>query len=173
MRLFLPLSGSLQNFRKPRDLSVPMLAKAKERVGKETNGKVNAIQGDIRTADLGEGTYDIILAGAVLHHLREDEDWEFVFRKIYNSLAVGGSFWISDLVVQDSAPINNFVWERYGQYLEGLGGADYRQHVFDYIEKEDSPRSVNFQLDLMKKVGFRKVEILHKNLCFAAFGGIK
>ena len=155
------------------DLSEPMLARAKERVGKETRGKVNAKQGDIRTADLGEGTYDIILAGAVLHHLREDEDWEFVFKKIYNILAPGGSFWISDLVVQDSAPINNFVWERYGQYLEGLGGADYRQHVFDYIEKEDSPRSVNFQLDLMKKVGFRKVEILHKNLCFAAFGGIK
>jgi tRNA (cmo5U34)-methyltransferase len=25
----------------------------------------------------------------------------------------------------------------------------------------------------MKKVGFKSVEILHKNMCFGAFGGIK
>ena len=28
-------------------------------------------------------------------------------------------------------------------------------------------------LDLLHKVGFRQVEILHKNSCFAAFGAIK
>ncbi len=155
------------------DLSGPMLERAGERVGKETVGRVEVVRKDVREAELIEGGYDIILAGAVLHHLREEEDWEFVFRKIYNCLAPGGSFWISDLVVQDSAPVNAFIWEQYGRYLEGLGGAEYRQHVFDYIEKEDSPRSVNFQLDLMKKVGFKNVEVLHKNLCFAAFGGIK
>jgi tRNA (cmo5U34)-methyltransferase len=57
--------------------------------------------------------------------------------------------------------------------LEKLGGADYREKVLAYVEKEDSPRSVTYQLDLMKKVGFKSVEILHKNLCFAAFGAIK
>jgi tRNA (cmo5U34)-methyltransferase len=30
-----------------------------------------------------------------------------------------------------------------------------------------------FQLDLLRQVGFQQVEILHKNSCFAAFGGIK
>jgi tRNA (cmo5U34)-methyltransferase len=30
-----------------------------------------------------------------------------------------------------------------------------------------------FQLDLLRSVGFSDVEILHKNSCFAAFGGIK
>jgi len=54
-----------------------------------------------------------------------------------------------------------------------LGGKDYRKKVLDYVAKEDSPRSMNYQLDLMKKVGFQKVEILHKNMCFGAFGGIK
>jgi tRNA (cmo5U34)-methyltransferase len=45
--------------------------------------------------------------------------------------------------------------------------------VLDYIHKEDSPRSVTYQIDLMRQVGFGSVEILHKNSCFAAFGGIK
>ena len=30
-----------------------------------------------------------------------------------------------------------------------------------------------FQLDLLRTVGFGQVELLHKNSCFAAFGGIK
>ncbi len=68
---------------------------------------------------------------------------------------------------------NHYTWERYGDYLQTVGGKEYRQKVLDYVEKEDSPRSMNYQLDLMKQVGFRKVEILHKNMCFGAFGGIK
>ena len=65
------------------------------------------------------------------------------------------------------------MWQRYADYLIRLGGREYQQEVFAYIEKEDSPRPVTFQLELMKKVGFEKTEILHKNSCFAAFGAIK
>jgi tRNA (cmo5U34)-methyltransferase len=61
----------------------------------------------------------------------------------------------------------------YGDYLKQIGGEEYQQRVFDYIEKEDTPRSMTYQLDLMKKVGFSSTEILHKNTCFGAFGGIK
>ena len=80
---------------------------------------------------------------------------------------------ISDLITQEVGLLNDLIWNRYGDYLEKLGGADYRQKVLDYVAKEDSPRSLNFQLDLMKKVGFTQVEILHKNVCFAAYCGIK
>jgi len=65
------------------------------------------------------------------------------------------------------------MWKRYGEYLCSLGGKDYRDKVFEYIDKEDSPRPVTYQLNLLKKVGFRHVELLHKNSCFAAFGVIK
>lgn len=80
---------------------------------------------------------------------------------------------ISDLITQDTELLNKYTWERYGDYLEELGGKEYRQKVLNYVAKEDSPRSMNYQSDLMKQVGFRSVEILHKNLCFGAFGGIK
>jgi tRNA (cmo5U34)-methyltransferase len=30
-----------------------------------------------------------------------------------------------------------------------------------------------YQLDLLRSVGFSQVEVLHKNVCFAAFGGLK
>ncbi|MEP6627368.1 MAG: class I SAM-dependent methyltransferase [Ginsengibacter sp.] len=155
------------------DLSKPMLDKAFERVSKITQGEIKVINSDIRDADLPERQYDIILAGAVLHHLREDADWEFVFGKIYNLLKPGGCFMISDLVTQDNPLLTSYTWEKYGDYLEKIGGASYREKVLAYVDKEDSPRSVTYQLDLLKKSGFKSVDILHKNLCFAAFGAIK
>lgn len=155
------------------DLSKPMLDKAFERVSQKTNNQVTILQGDIREVDLNENHFDIILAGAVLHHLRDDKDWETTFEKLFKLLKPGGCLMISDLITQDTEFVTEYTWERYGDYLEGLGGKAYRQNVFDYIAKEDSPRSMNYQLDLMKHVGFSKVEILHKNMCFGAFGGIK
>jgi tRNA (cmo5U34)-methyltransferase len=69
--------------------------------------------------------------------------------------------------------VHQMMWQRYGKYLIDLGGEDYRDKVFAYIDKEDSPRSVTYQLDLLRRVGFRRIELLHKNSCFAAFGAIK
>ncbi|MEW7281197.1 class I SAM-dependent methyltransferase [Aquimarina sp. 2201CG1-2-11] len=155
------------------DLSKPMLDKAFERVTRQCNTTVEIIQGDIREVILKENHFDIILAGAVLHHLRDDNDWEQTFDKLYRLLKPGGCLMISDLVTQESESINEYIWQRYGDYLERVGGTNYKDRVFEYVAKEDSPRSVNYQLDLMKKVGFRKTEVLHKNMCFAAFGGIK
>ena len=155
------------------DLSQPMLIKANERVSAATSGKVETIQGDIREIALPDNQYDIILAGAVLHHLREEKEWEAVFTTFHRALKAGGSLWISDLIVHDTAAISSIVGEKYGSYLKELGGEAYQKNVFAYIEKEDTPRSLNYQLDLLKQVGFANVEVLHKHLCFAAFGGIK
>lgn len=155
------------------DLSKPMLDKAFERVSKHTGKNVEIIQGDIRDVELNKNYYNIILAGAVLHHLRNDDDWEKTFSKIYGLLKPGGCFMISDLITQDTGLLNEYTWEQYGNYLENLNGKEYRKKVLDYVAKEDTPRSINYQLKLMKKVGFTSVEILHKNMCFGAFGGIK
>lgn len=155
------------------DLSKPMLDKAFERVSKVTAGNVTIIHDDMRNLEFGENTFDIVLAAATLHHLRDDADWEMVFRKIFLALKPGGSFWISDLITHDVPLIGKLFESRYGAYLETLGGPEYRQKVLDYIAYEDTPRSLNYQLDLMRKIGFRDTEILHKNSYFAAFGGVK
>ncbi|ULT22899.1 hypothetical protein KUH03_26930 [Sphingobacterium sp. E70] len=49
----------------------------------------------------------------------------------------------------------------------------YRDHVFAYVEHEDTPRSLVYQLELLAKVGFKDIDILHKNLCFASFVAFK
>ncbi|NBC03315.1 MAG: methyltransferase domain-containing protein [Bacteroidetes bacterium] len=155
------------------DLSQPMLDRAEARVKAESLGRIRTLQEDFRKADLPSEHYDIVIAAAVLHHLRDDEDWEMAFQKIFDLTAPGGSVWITDLVTHEVEYIHQMMWTRYGDYLESIGGTEYRKEVFAYIEKEDSPRPVTYQLNLLKKSGFERVEILHKNSCFAAFGAIK
>ncbi|MGY3054526.1 tRNA (cmo5U34)-methyltransferase [Pedobacter sp. UYEF25] len=155
------------------DLSLPMLERARERVSANTHGETTIIQDDMRKLDLPDNHYDIVFAAATFHHLRTDADWELVFNKVYQTLKPGGSLWISDLVAHDSKLIDSLFRNKYGAYLETIGGKEYSQKVFDYIEYEDTPRSLNYQLGLLNQVGFTTTEILHKNSYFAAFGGIK
>ena len=155
------------------DLSGPMLERAKQRVGAATAGRVATLQGDIREIDLGAERFDVIVAASVLHHLRADAEWEAVFAKFHRALRPGGSVWISDLVEHDAAPVEKIMQERYGEYLVGLKGDKYRDEVFGYVEREDTPRSVLFQIEKLRAAGFADLEILHKNTCFASFGGVK
>lgn len=155
------------------DLSKPMLDRATERIQEVSQGEIVAMQGDIRELPLEEKRYNIIISAATLHHLRDEKEWEHVFAKVYRALKPGGSFWISDLVKQSVDALQSLMWQRYGEYLTDFRDEEYRDQVFSYIEKEDTPRSVMYQIDLMRNVGFREVEILHKNTNFAAFGGIK
>ena len=152
------------------DLSRPMLDRASERLGDAVR---TAVQGDIRDIELYESSFDIVVASAVLHHLRTDAEWRAVFAKVHRALKPGGSFWIADLIEHSTAAVQQLMWKRYGDYLSSVKGDAYRDNVFDYVQYEDTPRPLLYQLDLLRETGFGPVEVLHKNSCFAAFGAVK
>jgi tRNA (cmo5U34)-methyltransferase len=49
------------------------------------------VQADIRDAAFEPATFDIILAAAVLHHLREPAEWDAVFLSMRRWLRPGGA----------------------------------------------------------------------------------
>ena len=155
------------------DLSQRMLDRATERIRPATKGTVVAIQSDIRELELGSQRFDIIVASAVLHHLRADDEWRSVFQKLHDAVTPGGSLWIFDIVESSIPEVQAATWRRYGEYLESVDGAAYRDEMLSRILVEDTPRSVPFQLELLRSVGFRHTEVLHKNCCYAAFGAVK
>jgi tRNA (cmo5U34)-methyltransferase len=156
------------------DLSRPMLDRATQRIAAmDREVAITALQTDVRSAALPPDSFDIVVAAASLHHLRTAEEWQCVFDAIYQSLKTDGSFWIWDLVLHEPPALQKLMWQRYGEYLTDLKGPAYCDQVFAYIEAEDTPRPLAWQLDRLRDAGFRSVEILHKNVCFAAFGGIK
>ena len=156
------------------DLSQPMLDRARGRVeATNVGGTVTTLQGDMRASDFADGSFDVILAGAVLHHLRDDQDWEAMFGRLHRWLRPGGWLFVADLVTFDDPAVQNMAWQRYGQYLEALGGAEYRHKVFDYVDQEDSPRSLKYQLELLRSTGFTDWDVLHRRSVFATYYGRK
>ena len=136
------------------DLSQPMLDGAREWVSRATIGRITTVQGDIREIELYDGQFDIVLAAAVLHHLRTDQEWRDVFAAFHRALRPGGSVWIFELVESSIPAVQKLMRRRYGEYLTRLKDEAYRDHVFAYVEKEDTPRPLLFQLDLLRQVGF-------------------
>jgi len=155
------------------DLSANMLAKAEERVAAIISGKVLTIQGDYRDIPLEENAYDVITAGTTLHHLRESHEWESVFTKVFKALKPGGTFWINDIVLGETEEIDQMML---GGWLSMLRKQISQEEIEMYMERyesEDTPRTLSYQLELMKQVGFSKTMVLHKHFNFAAFGARK
>jgi len=155
------------------DLSRPMLDRAAERIRGATSGNITVIQGDVRAVVPPDGKFDIILAAAVLHDLRTDMEWHDVYTSLYRALYPGGSLWVFDFIESSIPAVQSLMQHQYGESLTRLKDEAYRDHVFAYVEKEDTPRSLMFQLDLLRQVGFTCIDVLHKNVCFAAFGALK
>lgn len=155
------------------DLSGPMLTRAQERLQQATAAMSFLYQTDMRELEFEEAVFDLIVTSAALHHLREKQEWVSMFEKLYRWLKPGGSVWIYDLLAEDSPELEILNRKRYSDYLVGLKGEAYRDQVFAYIEKEDTPRSLEFQIGLLQRVGFGRVHILHRHACFGMFGAVK
>jgi len=155
------------------DLSMPMLQRATERVSAE-GGKVRSvIQGDIREVQLKERSYDTIVSGAALHHLRAEEEWEQVLQLIYKALKPGGTFWYWDLIDHDHAAVRTSQYKLWGDHLKEYRGEEYRDYIFKECAREDSPRSLPFITKKIMEAGFSEWDILHKSSVFAAIMGVK
>ena len=151
------------------DLSRPMLERAEQRLKSAAAGSVKTLQSDIRSLSFGPGSFDLILAGQVLHHLREDAEWKLMFERFHHWLRPGGGLSVADFIAFDDPAIQELMTEHYGEDLVNLGGAEFRDKVLACCEIEDSPRSTKYQLRLLEEVGFSEFDVLHKNALFAAF----
>ena len=72
------------------DLSSPMLQRAAERVGQAAVGRVVTLQSDIREAKFSDASFDVVLAAAVLHHLRTDDQCAQRFQDDFSCAAARG-----------------------------------------------------------------------------------
>lgn len=154
------------------DLSQPMLTRAAERAT-AAGLTPTTLQSDVREAHFPPQSFDIIVAGAVLHHLRTDAEWEQTFAKLHAWLRPGGSLWIFDMVAHEHPAVEAYQHQRWTDYLTAFGGPDYAAKVTTYVEKEDTPRPLTYQLELLRRAGFSSIDVLHKNVAFAAFGAYR
>src|ERR1043165_325043 len=108
------------------DLSQAMLERAEQRVKAGASGSVQTIQSDMRLLSFGPASFDLILAGQTLHHLREGAEWEAMFGRFQEWLRPGGALFVADYIAYDDPGIQEMMLTRYAEYLVNLGGAEYR-----------------------------------------------
>ena len=155
------------------DISPAMLARARQRVEAVAKGKVAVLEEDFRTAPLPAEKFDLIVAAAVLHHLRDDADWTQAFSKIHSLLKPGGVLLVSDLIRHENSKIDGLFKARYEAFLrETLGNAE-AERILRSIEESDTPSSAEYQFALLRRIGFREVGLLHKTLVFCAYYALK
>lgn len=148
------------------DLSQPMLDRAAERLAAQNTKVKSAIQADIRDVLFEPESFDIVVASASLHHLRTRSDWKAVFSKVCQSLRPGGSFWICDIIKHENDAIETLQRERYANFLIELKDLEFQQRIFEMIQEADTPETIDFQIRMLHEVGFRNVDLVHKNMLF-------
>jgi tRNA (cmo5U34)-methyltransferase len=131
------------------------------------------VQADVREATFADASFDLIVAGAVLHHLRSDAEWRAVFAAFHRWLRPGGSVWVYDLLSHESPAIEAVMTDRYAAHLARGGEEAYVRKVFAYIAEEDSPVPITYQIDRLREAGFGRVDVLHKSVAFGAYVGLR
>lgn len=151
------------------DLSAPMLARAAERVHAEGFiGALEIVKGDLRDVDLGSG-HDFIATAAALHHLRGEAEWRAAFARLHTALRPGGLLLVHDMIATGIPAAAETIRARYGEHLTALRDEAYRDHVFAYIEREDTPESLADQIVWLREAGFASVDVLHARDGFAVY----
>lgn len=122
------------------DVSENMLEKLKQR---SFSDKLDIICGDFFKVEFGNG-YDAVISTSSLHHFLQ-KDKLVLYKKIYDSLRVGGSFINSDKV----AITNEEEQELLRDYYQNKG---VKAHI-------DTPLSIEHEVEVLTQVGFKDIEV--------------
>lgn len=110
---------------------------------------------------------------AVLHHLRDEQDWVVNFKRLYNLLCKGGVLLVSDFIKYDNGKLQAVAMARWEKYLRDTLGDSEAERILASVAATDTPRSLEFQIGLLVDSGFTNVSVLHKENLFAAYCAVK
>lgn len=128
------------------DLSDVMLSKLRE---KHPEKNLSLICGDYFTEDLGEGIFDCAVSFQTMHHFSKEKK-ESLYRKINGSLKEDGVYIECDYMVITQEEED--LWFSENERLRKENGI-----TDDGYYHYDTPCTVDNQILLLKKAGFRKI----------------
>jgi tRNA (cmo5U34)-methyltransferase len=152
------------------DMAENMLKMAKAKL--KNNRNVAFWLCDIRDFNY-KGKYDVIAASMVLHHI-EGKDKPKFYRKLYKALLKGGVFLCSDIFLSSNSHLQSLYMYKWRTFMKSNGLP--MEKVNDMItrhQREDRPVVFEDELAIMRKSGFRNVDVILKHYNFAVYGGIK
>jgi len=150
------------------DMAENMLKMAKSKLKGSRN--VRFWQGNILDFDYRE-KYDCIVSSMVLHHV-EGNDKPGFYRKIHNSLSKRGVFFCVDIFLSSNCHLQKLYMDKWKTFMKANGLPTRK--INDMIlrhQREDRPVVFEDELAIMRKAGFRYVDVILKHYNFAVYGG--
>lgn len=150
------------------DMAQNMLKMAKTKLGGKRN--VSFWLGDIRDFDYS-GKYDMILSSLVLHHIEKKDKPEF-YLKLFHALRNGGVFYSIDIFLSPSSHLQKLYIDKWKLFMRtnGLPSKKVNEMIARHY-REDRPVVFEDELSIMRKAGFRRIDVIFKRYNFAVYGG--
>lgn len=153
------------------DMTENMLDIARQRLTDYRN--VTYVLADLYDFEF-EGPYDAVISSLALHHIVTDDEKKAIYQKIFDALAVGGSFYNADLVLGSDRDIQEHYMTRWKEFMyqsfsrEEIDGVQIPRYLM-----EDSPARLIDHLRWLNEVGFNGVDVIWKYYNFVLYGGQK
>lgn len=151
------------------DESLPMINKAKEKIGHLCN--VELIHSPIQ--DINFEKCGIVIMNYTLQFIDKSLRHE-ILTKIYESLRPGGIFILSEKINSESALVHNLLTDLYYDFKRRNGYSELEiSQKREALENVLVPLTPKEQLELLKNCGFMQSEMIFQWYNFASFIGIK
>jgi tRNA (cmo5U34)-methyltransferase len=121
-----------------------------------------------------DGPYNVIISSLALHHIVTDHDKKLIYRRIFDALEPGGSFYNADLVLGSDDHTQYLYMKQWKEYMYRSFPREEVDNVqIPRYEQEDSPAKLIDHLHWLKEVGFGGADVVWKYYNFAVYGGKK
>jgi tRNA (cmo5U34)-methyltransferase len=153
------------------DMTEEMMNVAKQRLSAHEN--VRYVLSDLYQFEF-DGHYDVIISSLALHHIVTDQDKKMIYRRIFDALAPGGSFYNADLVLGSDDRIQDIYMKQWKEFMyRSFPREDVDKVQVPRYEHEDSPAKLIDHLHWLEEAGFRNVDVIWKYYNFTVYGGKK
>ncbi|WP_372655140.1 carboxy-S-adenosyl-L-methionine synthase CmoA [Halobacteriovorax sp.] len=153
------------------DNSAPMLEKAQQKLKKNKVDTAELICSDI--ADVNFRKSGMIIMNYTLQFIKPSARPDLL-KKIYKSLDKGGMFILTEKIKCSGHTINDLLIELYYDFKRRNGYSELEiSQKREALENVLIPITPEKQVELMKKAGFKKVEMIFRWYNFACYLGVK
>ena len=120
-----------------------------------------------------KGSYDAIVSSLALHHIASGRGKTAVYRSIYAALKKGGIFVNADNVNSGEKKFQEKYLEKWAEFVLRSSSKKHMHENYERYKREDRPAVLLDDIDTLKKIGFRAVDVFWKYYNFAVYCAVK
>ena len=156
------------------DMQEMQIKKAKIRTAGLTKRNVSFICEDVRTVRIPARSFDVITCAVVLDFIADPTEYVKVLKNFKKWLSRNGVLIIGNFVGEDNHAIAEMQMKSWLKHIENTFGTERAKQVHEaYHDIFIKNSSILTQVNQLKEIGFKEVEILYKKHCSGVYYAIK